>query len=349
MKQILRYSLVALMAMVCAMGNAKTIRVYKKATAVESGKAYLIAANVGEGALKVATLMTNNYGYLSVVDAKDVNGVVEMEETTSDYTITSTDGGYTIQMSDNRYLYQTGSYNSFNFNASPTEGQVWTIEAQSDGTFKITNVQKQKYVQYSTKHTSYGSYESAQEEALLPYLYVYDSSKEVQDDPTAKGSKSNPYTVTDIQNLTGDFPSSKVWVKGYIAGCVNTKKGSELSTEEAVASNIGLSVKAEVETVIPIQLPAGDVRTALNLKDNTTNIGKEVLVYGNIATYCGVTGIKNTSEYEFTGNSVTIITAINTIEADKAQDGVIYNLAGQKVNNSYKGLIIKNGKKMLQK
>lgn len=172
MNKILRYSLVALMAMVCAMGNAKTIRVYKKATAVESGKAYLIAANVGEGALKVATLMTNNYGYLSVVDAKDVNGVVEMEETTSDYTITSTDGGYTIQMSDNRYLYQTGSYNSFNFNASPTEGQVWTIEAQSDGTFKITNVQKQKYVQYSTKHTSYGSYESAQEEALLPYLYV---------------------------------------------------------------------------------------------------------------------------------------------------------------------------------
>lgn len=108
-------------------------------------------------------------------------------------------------------------------------------------------------------------------------------------------------------------------------------------------------MKAEVETVIPIQLPAGDVRTALNLKDNTTNIGKEVLVYGNIATYCGVTGIKNTSEYEFTGNSVTIITAINTIEADKAQDGVIYNLAGQKVDNSYKGLIIKNGKKMLQK
>ena len=53
--------------------------------------------------------------------------------------------------------------------------------------------------------------------------------------------------------------------------------------------------------------------------------------------------------YEFTGNSVTIITAINTIEADKAQDGVIYNLAGQKVDKSYKGLVIKNGKKVINK
>ena len=31
------------------------------------------------------------------------------------------------------------------------------------------------------------------------------------------------------------------------------------------------------------------------------------------------------------------------------QNGVIYNLAGQKVDNSYKGLIIKNGKKVIQK
>ena len=350
MNKILRYSFVALLAIISCNVNATTVRVYKKATAVESGKAYLIAANIGDNKLKVATLMTKNYGYLNVVDAKDVDGVVELEEATNDYTITSTEGGYTIQMSDSRYLYQMGTYDSFNFNASPTEGQVWTIEAQSDGTFKITNVSKSKYVQYSTNHTSYGSYETAQDGGVLPNLYVFDSTKEVTDDPNAKGGENNPYTVSEVQALQSDaFPTAKVWVKGYIAGCVNTANGSELSTGDAVASNIGLSVKAEVESVIPIQLPTGDVRTALNLVDNSGNLGKEVLVYGNITTYCSVTGVKNTSDYKLTGNSVSITTAINTIEADKAQDGVIYNLAGQKVDNSYKGLIIKNGKKMLQK
>ena len=45
-----------------------------------------------------------------------------------------------------------------------------------------------------------------------------------------------------------------------------------------------------------------------------------------------------------------IITGINTIETKKAVvDGVTYNLAGQKVNTNYKGIVIKNGKKFIQK
>ena len=40
-------------------------------------------------------------------------------------------------------------------------------------------------------------------------------------------------------------------------------------------------------------------------------------------------------------------TAIKSVKAAKA-DGAIYNLAGQKVNASYKGVVIKNGKKYIQ-
>ena len=352
MNKILRYSFVALMAMVfCGTSNAKTVRVYKKATAVESGKAYLIAANDG-GKLKVATLQTKNYGYISVASVTpESDGTVLMDDATNDYTIKSTDGGYTIQMSDNRYLYQTGTFDSFNYNASPTEGQVWTIEFQSDGTFKITNVSKSKYVQYSVSHTSYGSYNSAQEGALLPYLYVFDTTKDVSDaDPNEKGQKANPYSVTEIQALEESaYPAGKVWVKGYIAGCVNTSKGSELSTTDPVASNIGLSATANVESVIPIQLPTGAVRSALNLVDNASNLGKEVLVEGNIAKYCGATGVKPATAYEFTGNSVSIVTNINTIKTDADVNAPAYNLAGQKVDKSYKGVVIMNGKKMIQK
>ena len=42
-------------------------------------------------------------------------------------------------------------------------------------------------------------------------------------------------------------------------------------------------------------------------------------------------------------------TAIKTVKAGKKFDGAIYNLAGQKVNASYKGVVIKEGKKYIQK
>ena len=40
---------------------------------------------------------------------------------------------------------------------------------------------------------------------------------------------------------------------------------------------------------------------------------------------------------------------IETVKANKAFDGAIYNLAGQKVNANYKGVVIQNGKKFIQK
>ena len=42
-------------------------------------------------------------------------------------------------------------------------------------------------------------------------------------------------------------------------------------------------------------------------------------------------------------------TGISTVKAQKAQNNVIYNLAGQKVGNDYKGIVIMNGKKFMQK
>lgn len=41
-------------------------------------------------------------------------------------------------------------------------------------------------------------------------------------------------------------------------------------------------------------------------------------------------------------------TGISSIEATSAQNGKTYNLAGQQVSDSYKGLVIKNGKKYVK-
>jgi hypothetical protein len=45
-----------------------------------------------------------------------------------------------------------------------------------------------------------------------------------------------------------------------------------------------------------------------------------------------------------------MITGINTIKAaEQNANAPIYNLAGQQVDKSYKGVVIQNGKKMIQK
>jgi hypothetical protein len=143
---------------------------FVKATTVESGKAYLFVVNV-EGALKAAKIITANYGYPGVVDVNEDNNVINADAVNS-FVLESTDDGYTIKQSDNRYWYLKGDYRSFNVDAAPTEGQYFDIEIQGDGTVKVTNKSKQKYLQYSTSHTSFGCYDTAQEDGIMPVLYV---------------------------------------------------------------------------------------------------------------------------------------------------------------------------------
>lgn len=151
---------------------------YKKATSVTSGKSYLIVALDGSKAY-VGKPITSNYGYISVDEATDENGVITMTSKSNEYVITESNGQYTIAQSDGKLLYQTGTYTSFNVNASPSEGQYWDIKIGNDGTATITNAGVNKYVQYSTGHSSFGSYASAQSGSLMPVLYEYVGETEV--------------------------------------------------------------------------------------------------------------------------------------------------------------------------
>ena len=56
----------------------------------------------------------------------------------------------------------------------------------------------------------------------------------------------------------------------------------------------------------------------------------------------------NTIWLDENGNPEGEATAIESVK-NIANDGVIYNMAGQKVDANYKGIVIKNGKKMIQK
>lgn len=145
---------------------------FQKATTITSGKRYLIVATENEGAdLHIAGAITSKFGYLYLVDPAHVDndGTVIMNDLDNAFTITAVDGGYNIQQADGRYLYMKDNYDSFNADNAPSEGDVWTIKPQADGTFIITNVSKNKFVQYDPSHTSFGSY--ADERGTLPMLY----------------------------------------------------------------------------------------------------------------------------------------------------------------------------------
>ena len=70
---------------------------------------------------------------------------------------------------------------------------------------------------------------------------------------------------------------------------------AKFSAETATASNVLIAVSADetdITKCMPVQLPTGAVRTALNLVDNAGNYKKEVTLYGNIEKYFSVTGLK---------------------------------------------------------
>lgn len=148
--------------------TAATYIDFQKANNVVSGQKYLIFADN-----KIGIPHTSNYGFLEVTAATPTEEVIKQFGETNAFTFTAVEGGYTIQDSNNKYYYQSGTYNNFNVSETlPEDGSgVWSVEPQSDGTFKITNNLKNKYIQYTT-FGNYGSYADLQASAILPTLYT---------------------------------------------------------------------------------------------------------------------------------------------------------------------------------
>ena len=182
--------------------------------------------------------------------------------------------------------------------------------------------------------------------------YIYSLNGETENDPgaepyvpTGAGSLANPYTAEDVKGLMGDnnAPTGSVWVKGTIVGSVTSgpKLCSEAGKDEAT-TNIALG---SADVWVPVALKTGSgPAEAINIKDNPDNLGKDVWVYGTVEAYFTVAGVKNVTNWSFDG----VTTTINAVSATAA-DAAVYNLAGQRVNNNYKGAVIKNGNKFMVK
>lgn len=252
---------------------------YELATTIESGKKYLIVAN-NSGTLKAASPLTTNYGYIQAQTVTATNNVISLDTEDYEFTFTVSGSGYTIQQSDGKYLYQTESYNSFNVSTSaPSDGGIWTVVKQSDGTFKITNVSMSKYIQYSTTYGSYGSYSS--ESGIMPNLYVLstdpidcdlvysESSASVMygDDELILPSLTNSYNVSPIT-----YSSSNTSV-----ATINTSGGVTLTgvgTTTITASFAGNSFYNPSSASYTLTVTKGDANLEYSSSTATAALGR---------------------------------------------------------------------------
>lgn len=115
-----------------------------------------------------------------------------------------------------------------------------------------------------------------------------------------KGSGSaEALTVTQARSSVG---REDVWVSGYIVGGDLTSSSASYDNPFKSRTCILLGSRSSVadrSSCLSVQLPAGDVRDAINLVDNPHLLGKKVAVKGNIvASYYGLVGLKDCDDWE---------------------------------------------------
>ncbi len=177
---------------------------YKKVQRITSGKAYLIVTT--DGKVAAGPVPANKtFGYLPKVEVNAVDDIITLNTDANEFVFEeasaagSTSTAYKIKQKDGRYLYMSGTYTSPNVDANPSSGQYWNVSEWNLG-MGIVNTSNNKYMQYSTTHSSWGVYDSAQDGALMPELY-----ERVDGDDPDPGGDDDPTGDEIVWNVGSNF------------------------------------------------------------------------------------------------------------------------------------------------
>lgn len=172
------------------------------------------------------------------------------------------------------------------------------------------------------------------EAAAASYTLMVKSNVDISNTP------ETAYTVAKAKELieAGEGLDSKVYVSGIVSAV------TEISAEYGNAI-YSISDNGEAEGQLAVYRGKG--LGGAKFEENGIKVGDKVVVYGKLQDYNGTSQIASGSEL-YSLNGVT--TGVNAITAESvAKDAPLYNLAGQKVSKEYKGVVIQNGKKFVNK
>ncbi len=172
----------------------------------------------------------------------------------------------------------------------------------------------------------------------IAYYKVGDAPEIVDITNTAETA----YTIAKAKELidAGKGLSESVYVKGIVS------QASE-SLNDTYGS-LSYYISDDGTTGNELQVFGGlsfDGKNFTSIDD--IKVGDVVVVYGKLVKYKTTYELDKNNILISLNGTTTGITNITTDEA--AKNAPVYNLAGQKVTKAYKGVVIKNGKKMIQK
>ena len=155
-----------------------------------------------------------------------------------------------------------------------------------------------------------------------------------------KNTPETAYTVAKALELinAGEGLDAKVYVKGQIT-----------SIKEVSASfgNATYDISDDATAANKLTVYRGYFYDNKHFTSNDQiKVGDVVVVYGKLVNYKNNTPqVTNSSIYSLNG----VVSGVDNITVDKNVDAPAYNVAGQRVNDAYKGIVVKNGKKYLNK
>lgn len=216
-------------------GGSVVPMVYQKVTSFDGeGGNYVIAAKADDGNYYPFGKLSNEskesaYMYPDPITVSE-NGVISQDDGAEQViAIEATENGYTLKNAWGQYLYQNATFDGFYVSSSkPAEAGEWSISPNSDGTFVLKNIARDKTVKLTLYKDSYS------------YGCYADSKYTYFSDPMNK--ETDKFAIKDVKLPEG---STYVWSidKKYACHKASAFVGEKNLTSESylVSSEIDLS------------------------------------------------------------------------------------------------------------
>lgn len=233
----------------------------------------------------------------------------------------------TIGAEDNKFPTLTNTYN-LAVKYSSDDPDVAAIDAT---TGEITLVMAGK-ANITAEFEGNDEYEAAK--------VSYELTVKAASTVNIKNTPETAYTVAKALELiaAGEGLDAKVYVKGQIT-----------SIKEVSASfgNATYDISDDATAANKLTVYRGYFYDNKHFTSNDQiKVGDVVVVYGKLVNYKNNTPqVTNSSIYSLNG----VVSGVDNITVDENVDAPAYNVAGQRVNDAYKGIVVKNGKKYLNK
>lgn len=408
MNKILRFSMMAVLALVANIGFAQTTILWQedfssyKADDVPKGGAYNYACTNGAKETKVYAanlaggeapeLLINQKGgsFSATVALNGVSGQLTLTYKTNNNTKT------TVENAKAGDLVKTGNDVSLPITVAAGTASI-TIKIANEGSknVRLDNIKLFQGVGKKAPGLSWGTATrtvtiGAEDNKFPTLTNTYNLAvKYSSDDPDVAAIDATTGEITLVMagkaNITAEFEGNDEYEAAKVsyeltvkaASTVNIKNTPETAYTVAKALELinageGLDakvyVKGQITSIKEVSASFGnatydisDDATAANkltvfrgyFYDNkhfTSNdqikVGDVVVVYGKLVNYNNNTPqVTNSSIYSLNG----VVSGVDNITVDKNVDAPAYNVAGQRVNDAYKGIVVKNGKKYLNK